>query len=99
MLAISTTGGITSTKTLSSSGNSLESPLILICGRKGCFLNLRQRNISNFNVFVAPFVEQLDGANLLGNFLGENLVAIGRLNLYFAVVRHGEEWPTSSYST
>jgi hypothetical protein len=31
--------------------------------------SLRQGDIANFDIFIAPFVEQLDAANLVGDLL------------------------------
>ena len=45
---------------------------------------VRQRDIPNFNILIAPLVEQLDAANLFGNLLGEHLVAGGALDFDFA---------------
>ena len=53
-------------------------------------LDARQRDIPNFNILITPLVEQLDRANLIGDFLGENAErAVGDVDLDFAVVRHG----------
>lgn len=49
---------------------------------------LRQRDIPDLNVLVAPAVEQLDAANLGDDVLGKDLVAGDGLDLDFAVVRH-----------
>ena len=56
--------------------------------RKGI---VRQRNIPNLNILVAPLIEQLDGANLVGDVLGENGIAAWALNLdFFRVFGHCE---------
>lgn len=57
---------------------------------------VREGDVPNLDVLVAPLVEQLDAANLLGNILGEDGVAGGALDLDFAV-RHvcdlyGVDW-------
>jgi len=51
--------------------------------------NLRQADVSDFDILVGPLVEELDGADLLCDFLGEDLVPAGVLDLDFAVVGHG----------
>lgn len=51
-------------------------------------VSLRQRDIPDLNVLVAPAVEQLDAANLGDDLLGKDLVAGDGLDLDFAVVRH-----------
>lgn len=48
---------------------------------------IRERDVPDLNVLVAPFVEQLDAANFVGDFLGEDRVAGGALDFDFAV-RH-----------
>ena len=45
----------------------------------------RQGDIPDLDILVAPLVEQLGGANLLGDILGQHRVALGRLDLDFAV--------------
>jgi hypothetical protein len=55
-----------------------------VYGLKGC---VRKRDVPDLNVLVAPLVEQLDAANLLGDLLGKDGVAGGALDLNFAV-RH-----------
>ena len=47
----------------------------------------RQGDIPDLDILVAPLVEELGGANLLGDILGQDRVALGRLDLDFAV-RH-----------
>jgi hypothetical protein len=47
----------------------------------------RQGDIPDLDILVAPLVEELGGANLLGDILGQHRVALGRLDLDFAV-RH-----------
>ncbi len=49
----------------------------------------RQADVTDFDVLVRPLVEELDGADFLGHFLGEHLVPAGVLDLDFAVVGHG----------
>lgn len=49
----------------------------------------RQADVSDFDILVGPLVEELDGADFLGDFLGEDLVPAGVLDLDFAVVGHG----------
>jgi hypothetical protein len=44
---------------------------------------IRQGDIANFNVLVAPLVEELDGANLVGDVLWENGIAAWALDLDF----------------
>jgi len=51
--------------------------------------NSRQADVSDFDILVGPLVEELDGADLLRDFLGKNLVPAGVLDLDFAVVGHG----------
>lgn len=43
-----------------------------------CHSNLREGDVTDLNIIVAPLVEKLDGANLVGNLLGEDLVGDGR---------------------
>lgn len=45
---------------------------------------VRQRDVPNFNILIAPLVKQLDAANLFGNLLGKHLVAGGALDFDFA---------------
>lgn len=57
---------------------------------------VRERDVPDLNVLVAPLVEQLDAANLLGDVLGKDGVAGLALDLDFAV-RHdcdvlGNDW-------
>ena len=52
--------------------------------------NSRQRNVPNLNILVAPLIEQFHSADLIGDVLGKDLVPVGRLDLDFPVVRHGE---------
>ena len=57
---------------------------------------IRERNVPDLNVLVAPLVEQLDAANLVGDVLGQDGVAGRALDLDFAV-RHdcdvlGVDW-------
>ena len=50
--------------------------------------SLRQGDVADLDVLIAPLVEELDAANLVGDLLGKNLVA-GGLNLDFDFcVRH-----------
>lgn len=51
-------------------------------------VSVRQRDIPDLDILVAPLVEQLDAANLVGDVLWQNWVALGALDLDFAVVRH-----------
>lgn len=57
---------------------------------------LRERDVPDLNILVAPLVEQLDAANLLGHILGEDGVAGGALDLNFAVGHDcdvlGDDW-------
>jgi hypothetical protein len=39
----------------------------------------RQRYVSDFNVFIAPFVEQFHTSNLSCNFFGENIEISSRV--------------------
>ena len=48
---------------------------------------IREGDVTDLDILVAPLVEQLDAANLLGNILGKDGVARGALDLNFAV-RH-----------
>lgn len=55
-------------------------------------VDLRQRNIPNFDVLVAPFVEEFDAANLVGNIFGKDRIG-GRGDLNFSAVGHdGQFW-------
>jgi hypothetical protein len=45
----------------------------------------RQGDIPDLDILVAPLVEQLGRADLLGDILGQHRVALGRLNLDLAV--------------
>jgi hypothetical protein len=52
---------------------------------------IRQRDVANLNVLIAPLVEELDGANLVGDVLWENGIAAWALNLdFFRVLRHDD---------
>lgn len=48
----------------------------------------RQRDVSDLDILVGPLVEQLDAANLLGDVLGQDGVALGLLDFDFSGVRH-----------
>lgn len=48
---------------------------------------VRERDIPDLDVLVAPLVEQLDAANLVGHVLGEDGIALGALDFDLAV-RH-----------
>jgi len=48
-----------------------------------------QGNVPDLDVLVAPLVEQLDAADFLGDFLGQDRVTLRRLDLDFSGVRHG----------
>jgi hypothetical protein len=48
----------------------------------------RQRDISDLDILVGPLVEQLDAANLRGDILGQDGVALGLLDFDFSGVRH-----------
>ena len=48
----------------------------------------RQRNVPYLNVFVAPFVEELDRADFLRYILGKSKVPILGLNFHLPVIRH-----------
>jgi hypothetical protein len=49
----------------------------------------RQRDISDLDILVGPLVEQLDAANLRGDILGQDGVALGLLDFDFSRgVRH-----------
>jgi hypothetical protein len=50
--------------------------------------SLRQRDISDLDILVAPLVEELDATDFLGNLLWKDLVAADGLDLDFSVVRH-----------
>ena len=53
-------------------------------------VDLRQTDIPDLNILVAPLVEQLDAADLVCHLLGQDLVARGGvLHLDLAGVRHG----------
>lgn len=56
--------------------------------RKNEQTHSRQGDISNFDVLVRPFVEELDGADFVGDFPRQHLVAAGVLNLDLAIVGH-----------
>lgn len=49
---------------------------------------LRQGDISDFDILVRPFVEELDRADFVGDFLGQHLVAARVLDLDLAIVGH-----------
>lgn len=53
-----------------------------------CCADSRQRDISDLDILVGPLVEQLDAANLLGDILGQDGVALGLLDFDFSGVRH-----------
>jgi len=46
-----------------------------------------ERDVPDLNILVTPLVEQLDAANLVGDFLGKDSIARGALDFDFAV-RH-----------
>ena len=48
---------------------------------------VRERNVADLDVLVAPLVEELDAADLVGDLLGEHGVARWALDLDFSV-RH-----------
>ena len=50
-------------------------------------VDVRERYVPNLDILVAPFVEELRCADLLRHVLGQDWVALGRLDLNFAV-RH-----------
>lgn len=53
--------------------------------------HVRQRNVSDLDIFVAPLVEQLDAANFRLDILGQDRVEPrGVFDLDFAVVGHDE---------
>jgi hypothetical protein len=52
------------------------------------WVSLRQRDIADLDILVAPLVEELDAANLGDNFLWQNLVARDGLDFNISVVRH-----------
>ena len=49
---------------------------------------VRERDVADLDVLVAPLVEELDAADLVGNLLGEDGGAGDVLDLNFAVGRH-----------
>lgn len=50
---------------------------------------VRQRDIPNLDIFVAPLVEQFDAANLVRNVLGKDLqTSVGAFDFDFSVLRH-----------
>lgn len=52
-------------------------------------VNARQGDISDLNIFITPFIEQLDAADFRRDILGKNGVgATGALDLNLTVVRH-----------
>lgn len=53
--------------------------------------SIRQRDVADLNILVAPLVEELDGANLVGDVLWEDGIAAWALDLDFlGVLRHCE---------
>lgn len=54
--------------------------------------NIRQGDVANLNILVCPLVEQLDGADLLGDILWENSKGDGGVDLDFAF-RHIDREP------
>lgn len=52
------------------------------------FEDIRQRNIPNLNVLVAPFVEQLDAANLVRHLFRQDLVSARVLDFNLPVIGH-----------
>ena len=56
------------------------------------FFNLivvRQGNVSNLNIFVAPLVEELDAADFVGNFFWKDRIGgTGVFDLNLSVIRH-----------
>jgi hypothetical protein len=48
---------------------------------------IREGDVPDLNILVAPLVEQLDAANLVGHLLGEDGITGGALDFDFAV-RH-----------
>lgn len=50
--------------------------------------NSRQGDISNLDVLVRPFIEELDGADFVRDFPRQHLVAARVLDLDLAVVGH-----------
>ena len=54
-------------------------------------VSLRQRNIPNFDIVVAPLVEQFGASNLIGNLPGQNRV-IGLGDLDFSAVGHVDQY-------
>ncbi len=56
-----------------------------------CDRYVRQGNISDFNVLVAPFVEQFYATNLCCDFFREDCVGVGgNFHFDFTVVRHSD---------
>ena len=51
-------------------------------------MHVRKRNVLDLDVLVGPLVEELHGANLLSDVLGEDGVGVSSLNFNFAVFRH-----------
>ena len=48
----------------------------------------RQGDVSNFDILIRPFVEELDAANLLCYFFGQDHIPARIVNLDFSGVRH-----------
>ena len=57
---------------------------------------LRQRDVPDLNILIAPLIEQLNSADFINDILGENLVPVGRFHLDFTVVRHGDKCPAAA---
>ena len=48
----------------------------------------RQGDISNFDILIRPFVEELDATNLLRYLFGQDHIPTGIVDLDFGGVRH-----------
>lgn len=60
--------------------------------------DVREGDIPDLDVLVAPLVEQLHAANLAGDILWQDWVALGRLNFDLAAVRHICNWWSGGWS-
>ncbi len=49
----------------------------------------RQGDVSNFDILIRPFVEELDAANLLRYFFGQDHIPARIVDLDFGGVGHG----------
>lgn len=57
-------------------------------GYKWLVKDSRQGDVSDFDIFIRPFVEELDAANLLRYFFGQDHIPARIVDLDFGGVRH-----------